>query len=69
MLSLEEAKSSIKYYRMAHPNHYKEMGGDKITDKKIVEALEIVDAIAGGLNISEDELFRKELTRLCNESN
>jgi len=66
MLSIEEAKSSINYYKMAHPNHYKEMGGDKITEKKIEEALAIVSAISGAINISDDELFKKELTRICN---
>ncbi len=69
MLTLEEAKSSIAYYKEAHPNHYKEMGGDKITEAKIEEAVNIVDAVAGGFtDISESELFKRELTRLCNES-
>lgn len=67
ILTLEEAKSSIAYYKEAHPEQYATMGGDKITDSKIEEALKIADAVAGAIaDISEDELFRKELTRLCN---
>ena len=69
MLTIEEAKSSIEYYKLAHPNHYNEMGGEKITDEKIEEALTIVTAVAGGFgDMSEDELFKRELTRICNDS-
>jgi len=69
MMSLEDAKSSIKYYKLAHPNHYKELGGDKITDEKIEEALDIVSAVIGGFgDMSEDMLFKRELTRICNDT-
>ena len=67
-MSFEEAKASIEYYKLAHPNYYNELGGVKITDEKIKEALEIVSAIVGGMQMSEDELFKRELTRLCNDS-
>lgn len=66
MITLEEAKSSIEYVKLAHPEKYAEMGGDLITDEKIEEAFIIVDAISGALNLSDDELLKKELTRLCN---
>jgi len=66
ILTLEEAKSSIAYYKEAHPEKYAEMGGDLITEEKIKEAVIIVDAISGALNLSDDELLKKELTRLCN---
>ena len=69
MLTIEEAKVAIDYYKLAHPNYYKEMGGERITDEKIQEALTIVSAVAGGFgDISEDELFKRELTRICNDS-
>ena len=67
IMTLEAAKASIAYYKEAHPNHYNEMGGDKITDEMISEALSIVDAIVGAVpNKSEDELFKQELTRIVN---
>lgn len=69
LMTLEEAKSSIAYYKKAHPKEYTEMGGDKITDEKIEEALKITDAVAGAIgDMSEDELFKKELARLCHGS-
>ncbi len=68
IMTLEEAKSSIAYFKEAHPNHYLEIGGDKITDAKIEEALKIADAVAGAVPMSEDELFKKELARLCNDA-
>jgi hypothetical protein len=66
MITLEEAKASIDYVKTAHPDKFKEMGGDLITDERIEEALNIVEAISGAINISEDELLKKELTRICN---
>jgi len=66
MITFDEAKSSIAYVKLAHPEKFVEMGGDSINDEKIKEALTIVDAISGALNISDDELLKKELTRICN---
>lgn len=68
MMNLEEAQSSIAYMKTAHPEAFAEMGGDAVTDEKIQEALNIVTAISGALNLSEDELLKRELTRLCNAS-
>jgi len=66
MITLEEAKSSIAYVKVAHPEKFAELGGDLITDERIQEALTIVDAISGAINLSDDELLKKELTRICN---
>lgn len=67
LLTLIEATSSVNYYKEAHPEDYTKMGGDKITSERIIEALEVASYIAGGIpHQSEDELFRQELTRICN---
>jgi hypothetical protein len=68
MMTLEEAKSSIAYVKIAHPEKYTEMGGDTINDDKIEEALNIAVAVAGAVNLSEDELLKRELTRICNDA-
>lgn len=66
LLSLDEAKENIKYYKIAQPEQYEELGGNKINDDTIKEALEITEAISAGLSLSEDEVFKRELKRICN---
>jgi len=68
VLTLDEAKAHIQYYKVAHPNHFKDIGGENITDEKIEEALRITEVIAGGLPQSEDEIFINELKRICNDT-
>lgn len=66
MITFEEAKNAVAYVKQAHPEQFEQMGGKLITDEKIQEAVIIVDAISGAINMSDDALFKKELTRLCN---
>ena len=67
LMTLDTAKAAIAYYKEEQPDQYKALGGEKITDEIISEALEIVDAIVGAVpNKSEDELFKQELTRITN---
>ena len=66
-MTLEEAKTSIEYVRVTYPEKFEEMGGSNITDEKIEEAHTIIEAIAGALDLSDDELLKKELTRICND--
>ena len=67
LLTMEEAKASLEDYKASHPEQYANMGGDKITDVTIVEALQITDAIVGAMShMSESDVFRLELSRICN---